>query len=495
VLNNLKRYAWIAAVFVAVLAVWHLESARQGLTVKATTVGQTPVTVYEPSADAGPTIVVSHGFAGSRQIMSAYSLHLAQAGYRVVVFDYEGHGTHPVPMSGDVTSVDGTTRRLVNQTLAVIAWAASSDPTGQPVGQLGHSMATDVVIRAAQEAEQPIGPIVALSAFSGAVTPTEPPDLLLIAGEWEARLREFGIDAVQMVDPEAGEGDLITRPDLRRQAIIAPKVEHVGILYSQTAQAEALAWMNTFYGRDQTPAPLTVGPWLLLLLSALVVLGRRVVTWPARLHADLSGTSTPLRPWQLAACVLIPALVAPAISVLIDIDALPVLVADYLLVHLMLYGALALGLMWWFGARFGSLRSVAAILLPVWGIAVFGFALHRYGANFWPAGPRVLIVAALLLGTVPFAIADAILTEARAWWVRALMRITFVASLMLAVALDFDRLFFLVLIAPIIVLFFAIFGPLGRWTAQSSGSLAAGLGLGVILAWALGVTFPLFEAV
>ncbi|MEM1303003.1 MAG: alpha/beta hydrolase, partial [Pseudomonadota bacterium] len=388
-------------------------------------------------------------------------------------------------------SVEGTTRRLVNQTLSILSWAAQTDTSGQPVGQLGHSMATDVIIRAADEVGQPAGPIVALSAFSGAVTPTEPANLLMIAGEWEARLREFGVDAVQMVQPTASEGDLIETPNLQRQATIAPKVEHVGILYSQTAQSRALDWFNTFYQRTQTVPPLTIGPWLLVLLGCLVVLGRRVVQRPAREGPRVSG----LRPWQIAVCLAVPAVVAPGISVLIDIDALPVLVADYLLVHLALYGVTLLGLLWVFGVCPGRIHPLASAVLAAWGIAVFGLALHRYGANFWPAGPRVLIVAALIIGAVPFAIADAMLTYGRAWWLRAMVRVTFVGSLMLAVALDFDRLFFLVLIAPIILLFFAIFGPLGRWASQSSGPLTAGLGLGAILAWALGVTFPLFEAV
>ncbi|MEM1303216.1 MAG: alpha/beta fold hydrolase, partial [Pseudomonadota bacterium] len=268
---------WLFAFLLAVVAIWQLETARSGVAITSVQVGQTPVSVYTPVGDTGPTIVISHGFAGSRQIMSAYALHLAQAGYRVVSFDYEGHGTHTVPMSGDVTSVEGTTRRLVNQTLSILSWAAQTDTSGQPVGQLGHSMATDVIIRAAGEAGQPAGPIVALSAFSGAVTATEPANLLMIAGEWEARLREFGVDAVQMFQSEASEGDLIETPSLRRQATIAPKVEHVGILYSQTAQSRALDWFNTFYQRNQTVPPLTIGPWLLVLLGCLVVLGRRVV--------------------------------------------------------------------------------------------------------------------------------------------------------------------------------------------------------------------------
>ena len=483
----IRRYFPVLAILLLILSIWQLEAPRVGLDISHDSVGTTPVTVYAPSGEPGPTIVIAHGFAGSRQIMSTYSLHLAQAGYRVVAFDFEGHGTNPVPMSGDVTSVDGTTRKLVDETKRGIAWSAKD--TSQPIGLLGHSMATDILIRAANEAEEAIGPIVALSAFSGAVSATQPPDLLLISGEWEQRLRDFGLDAVQMIDPGAGEGTLVQAPGIRRQAIVAPAVEHVGILYSHTAQREALDWFNAAYARDQVVPPLSIGPWLLVLLGALVALaGQGVRYLPLRPFSHV-----PMAPRQSATVLLVPALLSPALAIWVDTAFLPVLVADYLLVHLALYGAIGCGLLWYFGLRPGGTTVIAAAFVAVWGIGIFGAALQRYGANFWPEGPRVFILAALVLGTVPFALFDALATAGRRWAVRALARLIFVGSLVLAVMLDFERLFFLALIAPIILLFFVIFGPLGRWVSERSGPAAAGIGLGVILAWALGVTFPLFS--
>jgi hypothetical protein len=63
------------------------------------------------------------------------------------------------------------------------------------------------------------------------------------------------------------------------------------------------------------------------------------------------------------------------------------------------------------------------------------------------------------------------------------------------VALDFERLFFLVIILPVILLFFLLFGTAGGWVGRATWRpAAAGVGLGVFLAWALGVTFPMFAA-
>ena len=177
--RDMRRWgAALTAVALAAWALWVLESARAGIAVEHPRFGQTPATLYH-SGDAGPVVVIAHGFAGSRQMMQGYALVLAQAGYTVYVFDFEGHGMHPAPMGGDVNALDGTTRRLVDQTRAVIDRVAKD---GEPVALLGHSMTTDVLVRAAEEEGARVGPLVLLSAFSRAITPTHPQALLLVTG-------------------------------------------------------------------------------------------------------------------------------------------------------------------------------------------------------------------------------------------------------------------------------------------------------------------------
>jgi asparagine N-glycosylation enzyme membrane subunit Stt3 len=60
--------------------------------------------------------------------------------------------------------------------------------------------------------------------------------------------------------------------------------------------------------------------------------------------------------------------------------------------------------------------------------------------------------------------------------------------------LDFDRLFFLAMIAPVILLFWLTIGAIGRAFSRRLGPISAGVALGLVLAWALGVSFPLFQA-
>lgn len=468
------RWLAVAALLLGCWALWTLESARSGVTFEKMSVGPTPVTVWAGSED-GPAVVMAHGFAGSRQMMQGYGLLLAQSGYRVHAYDFEGHGRHPTPMSGDVTAVDGTTRLLVNQTLEVIA-AARAD--AGDVALVGHSMATDVLVRAALETEG-IGPLVLLATFSGAVTAQAPDNMLMITGAWEPRLQGFAADAVA----DAAEG-------VRREAIVVPAVDHVAILHSRAGRTAALDWLNAYYGRDGKAQVRPTGWALVGLLAAITMLFAPV----ARLFPAAGGLPDELSWRRFAAIVAAPILAAPTLAAPVDTQVLPVLVADYLALHLLIYGLVQLGALWATGARPGPISILGGVLVLVWTVGVFGFALDRYGANFWPVPERYGIIAALALGAVPFMLADAWAVQGAGLGRRVLARLGFLVSLGLAVALDFEGLFFLLLIAPVIVLFFLSFGWIGRMAATRFGAVGPGVGLGLALAWALGVSFPLFSA-
>lgn len=479
------------AIALALFSVWKLETARAGLEISSFDLGTTPATLYQLPNQTGPIVVVAHGFAGSRQIMQAFTLPLAQAGYRVLAFDFEGHGRNPTPMSGDVTAIDGTTALLVAETRRVIA-AARTLPVPEKIAVLGHSMATDILLRASLAEAQsgiPIDAVVAISMFSQAVTADAPPRLLVISGQWESYLRQSGLNAVRLVDPKAGEGDLAVAGDVRRLAVVAPGVEHVGVLFSPTAVNAAIAWLDESFGRKSV---VTVGPmgwWILALLGGIVAGFYPLVSL---LPKGPAAPQISNRRFLLA--VLVPAVAAPLLIAPFYQNFLPVLVADYLMLHLALFGALQLALLGqWSGMRW-HLPSLAILALVFWGIVIFGLALDRYAASFWPTAQRLPIIAALSLGTIPFMIADSYVTGAGRGplWRRFVARFLVFISLGIAAVIDPQSLTFVLIVLPVFLLFFLVHGLMGRWIARRSGAVAAGIGLGLCLAWALGVSFPMF---
>lgn len=481
----------LIAAFLAALSVWRLESYRSDLDISHAKVGTTPVTVYSnPVAPPAPAVVIAHGFAGSRQLMEAFALTLARAGYVAVSFDFEGHGRNPTPMSGDVSAVEGTTRLLMAETGRVTDFALAHPQVDGRVALLGHSMASDVIVR--QTIDDPrVAATVAISLFSRAVTENAPNRLIVINGEWETMLRQEARRVVQLVEPEATEGETVQSRGVARRAIAAPNVEHVGVLYAPTSLQEARDWLDGTFQRDSSGDLAETGGWIALLLASLMALAwplMRVV--PAGPAPDIPARRDYLTA-LCAATALTPLALAP-----VELKLLPVLVADYLGLHLLLFGMIVLAILRWRGLSLPLRGWGAALLLCIFGIGVFGFALDRYVASFMPHAARLPIIAALSVGAVAYMIADAALTQVgqASLWRRLLAKAGFVVSLGIAVALDFEGLFFLLIIFPVILLYFLIFGTIGGWAGRRSGAVfGVGVGLGLILAWSLGVSFPMFN--
>lgn len=496
----MRRLIALLCLVIIGLSVWQLESDRAGLSITPLPVeGGTPATLFSrDGAAAAPVVVIAHGFAGSRQLMEPFALTLAQAGYVVASFDFEGHGRNPRPMSGDVSTIDGTTRLLMEETARVARAALAHPRADGRLAYLGHSMASDIVVR--QSLDSPPGDaVIAISMFSEAVSADAPRNLLVIAGAWETMLAEEAIKALRLADPQASAGDVVGDPTqgTGRRAVIAPKVEHVGVLYSATALNAARDWLDASFGRDSEGPVAQRGGWIAALLLAIVGLAWPLARW---LPAGTGPALRPLSTGRVVLAALAPALLVPLALAPFEIRILPVLVADYLVLHLGLYGLMTLALLWYWGQLQGQFPARIwwiAAAVAIFGIAVLGGVIDRYVASFLPHAGRMVIIAGLALGGMPFLLADAILTEggkARLWRV-VLVRIAFLASLGLAVALNFSALFFLLIILPVIVLFFLLFGTMSGWVGRRTGLPAAGgLGLGLVLAWALGVTFPMFDA-
>jgi dienelactone hydrolase len=487
----------LLAMAAAALSVWRLEAGRSGLAIAPLSVGTTPATVYRLSGDApAPVVVIAHGFAGSRPLMDSIAITLAQAGYIAVSYDLLGHGRNPVPMSGDVTRIDGTTTLLMGE-LARVADAALALPGADGrLALVGHSMASDIVVRQAVR-DGRVQAVVALSMFSLAVTPDQPRNLLVIAGEWEGMLANQALLALRQSDPAATLGQTVETATGQRRALTAPGVEHVGILFSGTMLAETRGWLNAVFARDAAPPVARRGGWIALLLVSVAAMA-----WP--LAGALRRFRAPVPPVHTGRVAFLMAVIGPAVATPLilwpfDTRFLPVLVADYLALHFALHGGLVLAVLGWRGGlrRSAPLAWVLAVPVALWSIMVFGGVLDRYFASFVPVAGRIPVVVAMAIGAIPFMLADGLLTEGgRApLWRVVMVRGMALASLGLAVALDFERLFFLLIILPVILVFFFLFGTMGGWVGRATWRPGiAGIGLGVFLGWALGVTFPMFAA-
>ena len=462
-------------------------AAAPGLQVRDEALAGSPATIYQDASDPGPLVLVAHGYGGSRQMMRPLSLALARAGFTVAAFDFHGHGRHRVPMDADVTSIEGTTAQLVEQTVAVGAAARAATGVDGPLALLGHSMATDVVIRAAPA--MGAAAVVAISMYSEAVTPEAPARLLIVSGAREGRLREVALGALRQVGPDAAEGETARAGDAVRRVVAAPGVGHVGVLYSAATMREAASWIAAATEAGDPGAPLPRdAPWTALLLAAVIALA-----WPA---ARLAGTAGPVRraplPRRTAAlAVLGPAVTAVAAAALLPDGALGLAAFGPLAAFLGVWGAAQSAILWRAGRRLPSPGWRAGAIWLGWAV-VFAAALDRYGASFAPSGPRAGVMALMALGTVPFLAGDALLARGSGIALRIAARAAALAALLGAMLLA-PRLGVAFTVLPVAVLFWLVFGLAARPFAAAAGA-AMPLALAIALAWAIASSTPLIAA-
>ncbi|PTE23038.1 lysophospholipase [Cereibacter changlensis JA139] len=477
------------AALLALLSLTMLERARSGLELRHLRIGDTRATLYRlDDATPRPLVVIAHGFAGSRQMMESIALTLARAGLAVVSFDFVGQGRSPLGMSPDVTEIEGTTVQLVAQTRAVIAAAEALPGVEGPAALLGHSMATDILVRTARELPE-VDTVALISMYSDVITPEHPARLLILSGAHEARLREIALEAVAQVAP-APEAETVTAGEVRRRAVAAPYVGHVGVLWSPTTLRETRDWLTAAAGLPASTAMAFTGPWIALLLAAIVALA-----WP--LAALPPPRPTP--PLPVGRGLFLALLLAPAIPA-----ASAALAFAEPLLGLAAFGRLALFFGIWGGIQLAVLRHYhrlplrfdgqAFALLLAWALGAFALALDRYGAAFLPTGPRLPLMLVLCAGTIPFMLAKCQLAHGAPLWRRALLALVPLVALAATMFAAPGQMGLLFTVIPVFVLFLMVFGLMARWFAPRSGPLTLGLALGIILAWSIAASTPLFTA-
>lgn len=492
--------AALAAIGFALL---QLQATGAGVRTETTSTDGTPVTIFRPvSGGPGPAVLIAHGFAGSQQLMQPFAVTLARQGYTAVTFDFAGHGRNPKPLTGSITREDGATRTLVAETARVAALARTLGDGRLAV--LGHSMATDIIVRQARD-DPGIAATIAVSMFSPAVTATTPRNLLVIVGAWEGALKAEALRVTGLVSapapPEAGVTYGEPRTGAARRVAVSPHTEHIGVLYSEASLREALAWLDMTFGRPPATAPDLDGrgPNILLLLAGVVLLA-----WPlAGLLPVVASlpTGAGLGWRRIWLPMLAPAIATPLLLRLVPTTFLPVIVGDYLAVHFAVYGMItALAL-----AAVGGRSALPRLGLPDRSLAIaaagsiaFGFIaivwpIDSYVTSFVPNASRLVLFLAMLAGTLCFFLSDEWLTRgggaARGAYLAS--KLAFLMSLGMAVALDFERLFFLLIIIPVIVVFFIVYGLFSAWAYRATGHpFVAGSANAVAFAWAIAVTFP-----
>ncbi len=526
------------ALLAIVTALWQLEAATRGLDVQKLTLGSTPVTVFRPAAltvvpaaPAGgpaPVVLIAHGFAGSQQLMQPFATTLARNGFVAITFDFPGHGRNSAPMFGGLADQSRSQRTLLQAMEEMGRYAArlaAANGGGGRYAVVGHSMASDIVVRHAQsQAQGAVQAAVGVSLFAPSIKAETPPDsprnLLVIAGALEPGV--MAREALRVVGRVGGPGAVADtlygrfEDGTARRATLAPGVEHIGVLYSGHTLTETLNWLNAAFGRPPANQPFVDvrGPALGWLLLGVVALAWPLSRWLPHVGSIALSTprvgavalpTGPRRRWRgwrgQAALTLLPAVLTPLLLWKLPTHVLPLLLGDYLVLHFALYGALTAAGLWLAGHRpprwtpgRGLALAVAMVLVSAYAVLAVGLPVDRYIFNVQPEAVRLPLLLAMCAGTLPWFLADEWLTRdghaARGAYLAS--KAAFLLSLVAAIALNPQRLFFLAIIVPAVLVLFVVYGLFSRWAAKSTGypgvaAVANALAFGCFIA----VTFPL----
>lgn len=510
-----RRVLIVAALSVALMtgALVQLVRPLQPLVITNQRLSDIPLTVYAPrsAGTPAPVVVIAHGFAGSRQLMGQFAVTLARAGYTAVTFDFPGHGQSTTPLQGG--SLDRDERNVqLDGTLDTVVAEARRLGDGQ-VALLGHSMGSQAVISYAQ-AHPEIAATVAVSLGSERMTATSPRNVLLLAGALEAELLPT---AQGVIDAAAGgAGELATTygsfaDGSARRAVFPAAVEHIGVLFSPTSLDESLRWFDSAFGRATPDQPYLDGR---VIWVALLFLGAMILFWSLTKIADRrlqivdvssqSTTNSQRSRWSWWLIALAGAILAPLLLRILPVqDVLPILVGGPLSFFFLVYGLVTLlGMLW---LRRSILKRQAMTGKHYWSVILlalftFGYVLLTFGLpaqhfllNYFPPAPRWWVFTAVFVAMLPYFLADEWLTRGSGAprGAYAITKVLFVIALAAAIALD-ARLFFLVLVAPVFILYFVLYGLFSRWLFRATGTpLPGALANAAIFAWFVAAVFPL----
>jgi pimeloyl-ACP methyl ester carboxylesterase len=493
----------VAALIGIATALWQLRAGADGLVVTATSVNGIPVTVFRPAqVTKAPLVIITHGFAGSQQLMQPFAETLAHNGYVALTFDFPGHGRNAAPLTGGLANADARTGSLMDALDAVVAYGRTLPWTDGRLALLGHSMSGEIIVRYAQ-LHPDVAAVVAVSPYAPGITATTPRNLEIIVGGLEpAMLRESALGAVEkatggVAQPRITYGRFAD--GTARRMSVSGGVEHIGVLYSRQSLTEALGWLDQTFARHGEAPVDARGPWIGLLFLSLVALAWPLAQLLPRVAAAKLGAG--LRWRRLLPVALLPAVLTPLILWKLPTDFLPILLGDYLAVHFALYGLLTGAMLWWIGhddrrvpvATSWPALTVAAAMLAAYSVGAIGWPIDAYLTSFWPIPRRLPLVLAVLAGTLPYFIADEWATRGAGAGTGGYVvtKLCFLLSLLLAVALNLPRLFFLIIIVPMILLFLIVYGLFATWAYRRTWHPVVGaVANALAFAWAIAVTFP-----
>jgi dienelactone hydrolase len=425
----LGRIVTTVAAVVFLLACWRLgRLERMGPPhLEVTLKGGIPATFYLPPDGPGflsirwpapqsqrpPVVILIHGFASDRSIMSTLARRLARSGLAVLAIDLRGHGANRNPFMENPLTADA----LTGDVKAAVDYARSSPfADGSRVIVIGHSMGAGAALDYAGQDVGLAGAVMISGGWHlfGAVRPRNA--LFIMAAKDP---KPISVSAIAIASHLAGVEKLDlgkTYGDFKSgtaiKAIIVPSTDHISIIFSPVAAREIIEWCYAAFGMPP-PANLSLGNRrlrvaLIASLAAFVLpfaVGHAVGSLaPARERRPAgAGAWIGLAGWALALIVTMPLVSIDVAASFLSLVVGNIIVSWFALTGVAVLGAMALrGRLDWLRL---SERPAATYLPALVGFAVIYALQIPIGALFHRMTPTPERLIAALMATlllIPF---------------------------------------------------------------------------------------------
>jgi len=477
-LHSLSNYA----LFVGILLLFAIQFDKFKYQRLHEDIGNGNIEIIESELSSKVFTIICHGYAGSKEMMRQLAFDISNAGSNAVIFDFIGHGSNPHKLVNNPTELSGTTQQLVDQLIGIIDFLKTKYGSEIKINLIGHSMASDIVIRASENQE--ISSIAAISPYSTKVTSNFPRDLLLTSGQFERHLRKHSLKFTQLVDPDAYENIEYSNGTIRRKATYTKNTGHVSVIYSPQTSKEIIEWFElTNYERSIWTTHII---WILLSLTIITYGLSRLQFSKAKYHEKQKLSSIRLT------IVSITSLAIALCSGLIDYQLISIFGFGSIAAYFGLNGLTILILCKETRDNLENFDFYSFIKLVV-AFSFLTILINHFIGSFSISGHRLSAFLIMIAPITIFCIAIenliTISTTALAIFIRIMPILGF--SILLAIFPEKYGVMFTTV--PIYIFYFLVFGYIGKSQRNKIGSYTTGATNGIFLSFAFAATNPIFS--
>jgi len=426
--------------------------------------------------------IICHGYAGSKEMMRQLAFDISNAGSNAVIFDFIGHGSNAQKLINNPTELSGTTQQLVDQLIDIIDFLKTKYGSEIKINLIGHSMASDIVIRASEN--QDISSIAAISPYSTKVTSNFPRDLLLTSGQFERHLRKHSLKFTQLIDPVANENIEYSNGTVRRKASYTKNTGHVSVIYSPHTSREIIEWFDlTNYERSIWATHII---WILLSLTIITYGLSRLQFSKAKYHEKQKLSSIRLT------IVSVTSLAIAFFSGLLDYQPFSLFGFGGIAAYFGLYGLAILILCKEARDNLENFSLYSFLKLAV-AFLFLAILINQFIGSYYITNHRLYAFLIMIIPITIFCVAIENLIAFSSTALAVLIRILPIIGFSILLAIFPNKYGVMFTTVPIYIFYFLVFGYIGKFQRNQIGSYTTGATNGIFLTFAFAATNPIFS--